>query len=133
MKSSKFCFTICLLLLIIACGKNDDCTEANYNEDFNFLIGDIICLPNNTNLEITDIVDARCPCEVACIWEGEFIFNVSITKDGLSEDYELHEKIENERPEKFDFEFVNMALISDDTCENPIPLDEMVFQMAVEN
>ena len=72
------------LLLSISSCKNDSvqdnfCVEVSYNAVFEAVHGERYCLPDGAELVINDLVNAFCPCNIICAWEGEMQLNVSWT------------------------------------------------------
>jgi len=126
-------FTICLLSFIsfLSCSKQDDCQVINFDQLFQFQEGDIFCLGTDIEIQIKTVEDQRCPCEVVCVWEGEFIYELIITSNSEEEKYFLHEKIEIEATLLTGLIFSDILLLSDDSCEDPIDLDEMTFEMRI--
>lgn len=135
MKICKVLLTIAGLSLFLSCSKEEpNCEDISYNQEFVFKNEDVFCLPDGIELTISNIEDARCPCDVICVWEGEFLFELSITDGQNTEVYILHEKIENEDLQLFNLQFDNILFLSDeDSCDNPVPLDEMEFSMSIIN
>ncbi len=119
------------ILSMNSCSKSDDCTEVQINEVFEFQQSDLICLDSNTEIEIKSINDQRCPCNVQCVWEGEFIFELIIKKNQEEEIYLLHQKLENDLPMIEALNFNNIELLSQDSCNDPVPINEMKFEMSI--
>ena len=126
-------FTLCLLMLIslISCGKSDNCTDIELDSLFQFQEGDSFCLPTGIEFEVVKFDDQRCPCDAVCIWEGEFVFEILIRSNGFEEEYLLHEKLDNEASTNNNLVFSEIVMISDDSCENVIDIDKLIFEMKV--
>ena len=129
----QIAFTICLISLIIflSCNKQEDCQVIDIDQLFQFQEGDIFCLGTDIEIQIKTVDDQRCPCDVVCVWEGEFVYELIITSNSEEEKYSLNEKIENEATILTGLTFSDIRLVSDDSCEDPIDLEEMVFEMLI--
>ena len=131
--SGKYLFTFCLFLFInlASCSKSDDCVEIQFDQLFQFQEGDLFCIGTELEIEISKIDDQRCPCDVVCVWEGEFVYEIKIKSLENEEEYLLHEKLENDPTVNDGLIFSDITMISDDSCENMIDIDKIIFQMKV--
>ena len=71
----KYLLLLISPLFILSCSKSDiekpDCTPVMYSESFSVVLNDEICLPDGSGFIVKTITDEFCPCDVACVWEGE--------------------------------------------------------------
>jgi len=69
-------------LFILSCGKNDSndpCIEITLDESVVLSNNDLVCI---NDIEYTfKAEDARCPCNISCAWEGEFIISIEAPSD----------------------------------------------------
>lgn len=81
-----------LLTFIIgltSCDKNDDlieltCSEAQYNERITVSDNTAFCFPDGQEIQVLSLINAFCPCNVMCIWEGQLSLQVRwIDADGV--------------------------------------------------
>jgi len=123
-----------LLIALVSCTDSmPECIDAEYGNDFEFKLDDEICLQDGTMILVAGIDDARCPCNVECIWEGEFIFELEISNGTVEETFLLNEKSEMESPVNFSLDFLDVRLISEDSCADPVDIEDMVFAMRITN
>lgn len=61
--------------------------------------GRTYCLPDDSELVITSIMDSYCPCDADCIWQGEAVITGERIYDkDLVEPFELHEEMTDANP-----------------------------------
>ena len=133
MKFNNLITIISLSFILSSCGKEShNCTDIAPNESFEFQEGDVFCLDDTYEITIAEVIDQRCPCNVVCVWEGEFIIKFDILKDGEIKRYFFHEtSTMNTDPLPFDLNFSQLIRISDDDCDNPVDLDQFRFEVSV--
>lgn len=131
---SKLSLTICSLgiLFLLSCSSDENCSSENYDSRFEFQWGDCFVFDDGIEMEIKEIDDQRCPCNVQCVWEGEFIFNLIIREADSEQQFDLKEKTYTENEDApADLVFSDIALLSDDSCEDPVELSKMKFEITV--
>ena len=135
MKTHKAFTIIALLTLFISCSKESStCIDIEDGVSFEFKQGDVFCLNDTLEITITQVIDERCPCDVVCIWAGEFLFNLDILNaNGATIQYKLHAEsfITQPDPSPFGLVFSEVVLKSNDTCEDPVAIPYMIFEMTI--
>ncbi len=136
MTKSKILFTILTIFLLVACDKEDntcDIPNALYNIPIHFQLGDHFCFSDGLEIHVEEIEDMRCPCFVACIWEGEFVYQLKLSKDGETESYTLHQLIENDPIQLADISIEEIELITENECPDEIEIEDKRFSFIVSN
>ncbi len=76
------------IFFIAACStsnESQDCTDLTLDETITIKEGDLLCLPAGEEIEIQEISNELCPCEVVCVSPGIIRYSLDITlADGLS-------------------------------------------------
>jgi hypothetical protein len=76
------------IFFITACStrnETQDCIDLAIDETITIEEGDFICLPAGEEIEIQEISNELCPCEVVCVSPGIIRYSLDITlSDGLS-------------------------------------------------
>ena len=134
MKNFKALTILGLLLIFISCNKeSSSCTDIEDGVAFEFKEGDVFCI-NDYDITITQVMDERCPCDVVCIWEGEFLFILDILhEDDETIQYTHHAEslITQPNPSPTGLTFSKVILKSNDSCEDPMAISDMVFEMTI--
>jgi|GEM_PF-3955679 len=134
MKTFKTLTIIGLITFLSACGKESStCTEIQEGISFEFSQGDVLCLNDEFEITITEVIDERCPCDAICIWAGEFKFTLDILREGISTQYTHHAEsvFTVPDPSPLGLTFSDVELLSDDPCETMMPLSDLEFRMTV--
>ncbi|MBT8232526.1 MAG: hypothetical protein HKO66_09450 [Saprospiraceae bacterium] len=133
MKKALFSLAIVTIIsCLISCGKDtDSCTDITFDTTFSFQEGDIFCLNGEYEITVKSVNDERCPCDVICVWEGEFTFDIEVEKEGEIKSYLLHEAVINEEDWPFDLGIHYIGRLFEDDCDNPVPVDDYRFEMMI--
>ncbi len=89
---TKFTFLCSLLLIVSACGKEDEFLQtAALGETIELKIGAQVTISDiNYIINFLDITeDSRCPTSETCFWEGQAVAKFSLNIDGASQEMEL--------------------------------------------
>jgi len=102
--------------------------EITSGSSFEFKESDRFCVGQDLEFGIEQIIDQRCPCDVVCIWEGEFVFYLRIIQSGDDYLYQWHEKLENQAHPVTGLKLIEIERVFDDSCEAMTPISEMRFR-----
>lgn len=130
-KPRPFFFIIFFTFYLCSCSNEDACIEIESGTSFEFEETDRFCVDRNLEFSIDQIIDQRCPCDVACIWEGEFVFYLRIIQSGNDYLYQWHEKLENLAHPVTGLKLIEIERIFDDSCDAMTPISEMRFSAIV--
>jgi hypothetical protein len=83
----KYFFLISIVLTIAACSKNGDCFNAQYGDPFVAQAEEDYCFSDGAEMTVDSIINAFCPCEAVCVWEGQMEVYMTWTIDGVSYPY----------------------------------------------
>ena len=136
MTKSKILFTILAVFFLMSCDKEDTaCSIPNalYNIPIHFQLDDRFCFSDGLEIHVEEVEDRRCPCFVACIWEGEFVYKLELSKDGATETYTLHQLIENDTIQLADISIEEIELITENECPDEIEIEDKRFSFIVSN
>ncbi|MBC7884501.1 MAG: hypothetical protein H7X99_03455 [Saprospiraceae bacterium] len=123
----KNCMWFILLLSIFACNKEDvTCTDINYNKAFTAEVDKKYCIDDENFILITNIENALCPCDVVCIWEGEFLIHMTVSADGTLHEYILGSSGQIPRTPTFDSFRIKFLSITPDACDSGVQKDYRV-------
>ncbi len=67
---------LAFVILAMASCSDNSCEEVSYNDVFDVSQGEVYCLPDGAQLEINELINAYCPCEAICVWEGQMMLEV---------------------------------------------------------
>ncbi len=85
---------IFLLVFSYSCTKKESlssCVELEYETIFSLTENTSYCLPDGIEIITKEFIDGRCPCTADCIWEGEFVFNLTVISEEVEIEYVFHE------------------------------------------
>ena len=117
-------FLLALLSVLTSCTKNNsDCTSIEYNKAFIAEVGEQYCVDDKNYVRIDKVDNQLCPCNADCIWEGEFIVNMSVTADGKSYEYSFGSSEKTIDEEPFDFFKLKFLSITPNSCDSDVQKD----------
>lgn len=117
-------------LLFIGCGKSVDCEEVLVGDIIEFQLGDTFCV-NDTEVYIASIDDQRCGCLEVCVWQGEFIFNLEISDNTETMDFQIFSERELLLPIPFGLNLEYMEPVEQAPCKEDIDLESFSFRMRI--
>ena len=90
----KKCVLLLAILVVLlsigaTCGSDD--IEADLGDEFSLAIGQkAIITGQDLEIHFKEVTeDSRCPRDVICVWEGEVVCLLEVTKNGASEEITL--------------------------------------------
>ena len=121
-------FVILGIMCLNSCSNENSCIEITSGTSFEFKESDCFSVDQKLEFRIDQILDQRCPCDVECIWEGEFVFYLRIFVSGEDYIYQWHEKLENQAHPVSGLKLIEIERVFDDSCNAMTPISEMRFK-----
>lgn len=118
----KYLIIVFTFVVFFSCKKdeNTECTKINYNQAFTASVGTTYCIDENNSIVIDSVANQLCPCNVVCVWEGEYSLRLSVTADGKNYQYNLGTSLMTPDVQPFNDFTIEFLSISPFKCEADI-------------
>ncbi len=125
----KIITIIATLIFLPSCSNNDDCIAVRYGEAFVTEAGNIYCFEDGNELQVDDIINAFCPCDAICVWEGQMEVYMTWSIDGTSYDFKHNSAetiIDSTMHLPFDISVSSDNIIFEEECDDSNPSPEIL-------
>ena len=116
-------------IMIIACSKSNNCTSVQYKEVFVAQTDNTYYFNDGNELTVDSLVNAYCPCNVTCFWEGEAEVHMTWNINGEAYSFVHHssDNIEDETDAiPLDFIIESDNVVFEVPCDNNNPSPAIV-------